>query len=96
MTTKGATAAFVDLLRAAGVLRPCDLSERGIDPKYLDRLYRRGLVQRVGRGLYRPAGAMVTEHHSLVEVAKRVPRGVVCLLSALRFHEVGTQSPFEV
>ena len=94
--TESATAAVMDLLRTAGVLRPRDLSERGIDPKYLDRLYRLGLVERIGRGLYRPADAMVTEHHSLVEVAKRVPRGVVCLLSALRFHEVGTQNPFEV
>src|SRR5271155_2962488 len=55
-----------------------------------------GQLERVGRGLYVPAKAKATEHHTLVEVAKRVPHGVVCLLSALRFHSLTTQSPHEV
>lgn len=46
--------------------------------------------------MYLPAEAPLTEHHSLAEAAKRVPRGIVCLLSALRFHDLGTQNPFEV
>lgn len=57
---------------------------------------RRGQVERVGRGLYTLPGAAATEHQSLVEACKRVPHGVVCLLSALRFHELSTQNPFEV
>jgi predicted transcriptional regulator of viral defense system len=57
---------------------------------------RAGELERVGRGLYVPKGAAITEHHTLVEAAARVPHGIVCLLSALRFHELGTQSPHEV
>jgi len=53
-------------------------------------------VRRVGRGLYVAEGSRVTEHHTLVEAAKRVPHGVVCLLSALHFHGLTTQSPHEV
>lgn len=49
-----------------------------------------------GRGLYVLPGCDTTEHHSLAEACKRVPKGVVCLLSALRFHELTTQAPFEV
>lgn len=55
-----------------------------------------GTLERVGRGLYIPAKAKVTEHHTLAEAAKRVPAGIVCLLSALAFHGMGTQSPHEV
>ena len=51
---------------------------------------------RVGRGLYVARGAKPTEHHSLAQASKRMPKGVVCLLSALRFHDLTTQSPFEV
>jgi predicted transcriptional regulator of viral defense system len=56
----------------------------------------RGQLKRVGRGLYVPAKVKATEHHTLVEAAARVPHGVVCLLSALRFHGLTTQSPHEV
>ncbi len=54
------------------------------------------MVERVGRGLYVAADAQWTEHHSLAEVAARVPHGVVCLLSALSLHGLTTQAPSEV
>jgi predicted transcriptional regulator of viral defense system len=54
------------------------------------------LLVRTGRGLYIPADAAATENRSLAEAAKRVPGGVVCLLSALQFHGLTTQLPFEV
>jgi predicted transcriptional regulator of viral defense system len=54
------------------------------------------VLEHVGRGLYLPVGARLTEHHTLAEAAKRVPAGTVCLLSALGFHEMTTQSPHEV
>src|SRR6516162_6429773 len=76
--------------------RPRDLAAWGIPPGYLDRLYRRGLLDRVSRGLYTWPDAEVGEHHTLAEAARQVPRGVVCLLSALRFHGLTTQSPHEV
>lgn len=53
-------------------------------------------MEQAGRGLYRLPSAVVTENHALVAVAKRIPHGVICLLSALQFHELGTQAPFEV
>ena len=53
-------------------------------------------LERVARGVYGLPGAATSEHRSLAEVAIRVPKGVVCLLSALQFHEIGTQAPFEV
>ena len=51
---------------------------------------------RVGRGLYIPANAQATEYHSLAEASKRVPKGIICLISALRFHDLTTQVPHEV
>jgi predicted transcriptional regulator of viral defense system len=53
-------------------------------------------VERVGRGLYVPAGADLSEHHTFAEAGARVPHGVICLLSALRFHGIGTQMPHAV
>ena len=85
-----------ELVRQQGVLRPRDLVARGLPGVYLERLAREGLVERVGRGLYRSRSVEITEQHTLAEVCRRVPQGVVCLLSALRFHNLTTQSPAEV
>ena len=83
-------------VRELGVARPRDLRACGLPESYLHRLARQGELERVGRGLYRVVGAEVSERQSLVEACKRVPHAVVCLLSALRFHELTTQNPFEV
>jgi predicted transcriptional regulator of viral defense system len=53
-------------------------------------------VERVGRGLYRLPDAEVSAHHALAEAAKAVPKGIVCLISALNFYEIGTQIPRQV
>ena len=82
--------------RHAGIIRPRDLKPLGIPVDYLWELHRRGILERLGRGLYALPGAEATENHSLAEACKRVPHGVVCLLSALRFHGLTTQAPFEV
>ena len=76
------------LARQAGVLRPRDLEAEGIPREYLRRLLADGLLERPGRGIYIAAGRKPTPNHSLAEAAKRVPHGVVCLLSALQFHEL--------
>ena len=86
----------LDLIRKMGVVRPRDLASHGVPPEYLRRLCARGLVSQLARGVYRAADAEATAHSSLVTVAKRVPDGVICLLSALRFHEFTTQSPADV
>ncbi len=85
-----------ELVQQQGVLRPRDLTARGLPRAYLGRLAQEGLVERVGRGLYRSRDVDLTEQHTLAEVGRRVPGGVVCLLSALRYHDLTTQSPAEV
>jgi predicted transcriptional regulator of viral defense system len=86
----------LDLARATGVLRARDLKAHGIHREYLRRLEHQGLITRSGLGIYTLLGTDFTEHHSLVEASQRVSHGVVCLLSALRFHRITTQAPFEV
>jgi predicted transcriptional regulator of viral defense system len=84
------------LARRHGVLRPRDLAPHGIPREYLTRLYAQGVLERPARGLYVLANAEADENQSLLEACKRVPHGVVCLLSALRFHGLTTEAPFEV
>jgi predicted transcriptional regulator of viral defense system len=83
-------------VRRKGIVRPRDLEALGIPREYLLRLYRQGKLSRTGRGIYTLPDAAVTERHSYAEVAKRVPGAVLCLLSALAFHELTTQSPAAV
>jgi predicted transcriptional regulator of viral defense system len=84
------------LARQKGLVRLRDAKASGIHPEYLRRLASKGELTRVGRGLYALPHAEITEHHSLAEVAARVPHGVVCLLTALRFHGLGSQNPKKV
>jgi predicted transcriptional regulator of viral defense system len=84
------------LARASKLLRACDVTQAGLPTITLTRLVRAGKLERMARGLYGLPGTTMSEHRSLAEVAARVPRAVVCLLSALRVHEIGTQAPFEV
>jgi len=91
-----ATQEIIALAKTRGLLRPLDLDARGLPRVSLTRLVRQGRLARVGRGLYALPDRPVSEHSALAEVARRHPRAVVCLLSALRFHELTTQAPFEV
>jgi len=79
-----------------GLVRARDLEAAGTARPAIRRMVATGQLQQVARGLYAPAGFEPTEHHSLAAAAALVPEGVVCLLSALQFHGVGTQTPFEV
>ncbi|HLW01601.1 MAG TPA: type IV toxin-antitoxin system AbiEi family antitoxin domain-containing protein [Ktedonobacterales bacterium] len=84
------------LARQVGVLRSRDLAAVGIAREHLRRLVREGQLKRVERGLYMLPDAIVTEHHLLAKVARRIPGGVVCLLSALAFHHLISQAPTQV
>lgn len=95
-TARGNTDRALELAREYGVLRARDLAQYGIAREYLTRLVRDGLLLHIGRGLYMLPDADITEFHSFAEAAKRVPDGIVCLLSALRFHNLTTQAPFEI
>ena len=95
-STKPKREQVLKLARNSGVVSASDIHSHGIHPEYLRRLCAKGELIRIDRGLYRLADADVTAHHGLAQAAKAVPKGVVCLLSALRFHEIGTQAPHEV
>lgn len=82
--------------RATTLLRARDLAAFGINRNQVRVATRTGLLEQAGRGLYRLPEADITQHHTLAEIARRVPNGVICLLSALSFHGLTTQSPHEV
>lgn len=84
------------VIRRLGVVRAAELEAHGIPRGQLYRLVRKGLVERQARGIYVSTKHPITAEHTLAQVAKRVPGGVFCLLSALRFHELTTQAPAEV
>ena len=98
LTTASATyeERVLRLARTCKLLRARDVIQQGLPTIALTRLVEAGKLERIARGVYGLPGAMLSEHRSLAEVAVRVPKGVVCLLSALRVHEIGTQAPFEV
>jgi predicted transcriptional regulator of viral defense system len=87
---------IIQLIQEKGIIRPQDVEAIGIARVYLHRLYQQGVVERAGRGLYRLPDAPVDSHHSFAEVIKRCPKGVISILSALEFHQLTTQLPFEV
>lgn len=78
------------------VVRPRDLVAAGEPRQSVYRKVRDGELTRVGRGLYARRGARTSAQRSLAEAAKLAPGGVICLLSALRFHHLTTQAPSEV
>ena len=83
-------------IRNKGIFRLTEARALGLHPEQVRRLTRQGHLTRLGRGLYTAASTVPSEHHTLAEVAKRVPKGIVCLLTALRFHAIGTQHPRQV
>lgn len=86
----------LELAQHKGVLRACDLEASAIPRVVLARLIATDQLKRVSRGLYRLPDAPSSELESLVTIARRVPQGVICLLSALQFHGLTTQLPREV
>jgi predicted transcriptional regulator of viral defense system len=84
------------IIGAMGIARARELEARGITRTQLSRLVNEGLILHQSRGLYVAARHAPTAQHTLAQVAKRVPDGVLCLLTALRFHGLTTQAPAEV
>lgn len=87
---------ILELAQRQRLLSAADVRAHGWSPQLLVKLEHGGKLQRVARGLYSLPDSQLSEHQSLVEVCRRVPKAVVCLLSALQFHDIGTQLPFEV
>lgn len=86
----------LEITRSSGIVSAGEVRAKGIHHEYLRQLCKEGKLVRIGRGHYMLPNAEVTAHHGLALTAKAVPRGVICLLSALRFHQIGTQTPYEV
>ena len=87
----------LDLIHKVGTLCSKDLGKYQISPKFLHELHAEGSIIRVGRGIYTLAEPeQVTENYSFAIAAKRIPQGAICLLSALQFHELTTQDPYQV
>jgi predicted transcriptional regulator of viral defense system len=82
---------ILELARQKGIIRPRDVEANGIPREYLIRLYREGDITRIRRGLYALPDSLTSESVTLAEVAKQVPHAVVCLISALQFHNLTTQ-----
>ena len=86
----------LELVRQRGIVRGTELDRLGVHRMYLKRLVDRGLLVQRSRGIYEAAEQRLSEHDSVIEVAVRVPRATLCLLTALRLHQLTTQNPFEV
>lgn len=86
----------MQLAESQGMIRVRDAEDRGIHREVLRRLTDQGRLVRVARGTYAPASSDPSTHHDLAVAATRVPQGIVCMLSALTYHEIGTQLPHEV
>ena len=96
-TRAAASARLLKLARSRSLLRTRDVAKLGIHTGTLTRMARAGELEKVGPGRYRlPAKPRASEHHDLVMATSAVPRSVVCLVSALRFHGIGTQLPHQV
>ena len=87
---------LASFLRERGIARLAEIRLAGITAATVSRLEREGVVTRLSRGLYQLANAIPEGNHSLAEASKRVPRGVICLVSALAFHGITDQIPRSV
>ena len=83
----------VGLLRTHGIICLSEFKDAQITAATISRLVEDGEVLRLSRGLYQLRDAPIEAHHSLAEAAKRVPKGIVCLTSALVYHDLTDQLP---
>lgn len=86
-------------LQRAGIgafFRPRDVLPLGVTPYQIQRLVAQGVVEQAAPGLYRLSNVEATETETIAMVASAVPHAIICLLSALRVHDIGTQSPRQV
>jgi predicted transcriptional regulator of viral defense system len=96
MPVASSSTRLLRLARRHGSVSRREVAEAKIHTQTLSRLVRAGALERVAWGRYRLPNAPVTEHHGLALVAAVAPKAVICLLSALSFHQIGTQLPHEI
>jgi len=83
-------------LQHDSILRTSQAIQLGIAPRTLYALYEAGLLVKVTRGVYRLAEAEPLSNADLIQVALRIPKGIICLISALSYHNLTTQIPHQV
>ena len=83
----------ISLLKRRGIARVSELTVKGVTRATVARMRDKGLVHQLARGLYQLPDATLDTHHALAEAAKRVPKGIVCLVSALAYHELTDTIP---
>ncbi len=96
MKTLSQNEALLELIRKSPLIRAGDLREAGIPSSVVSRAVRKGLIERVSRGVYRHPDNSWDENFSLSEVAAKVPQGIIVLVSALNFHQIGTHQAHSV
>jgi predicted transcriptional regulator of viral defense system len=79
-----------------GMIKSRDLESMGISRHKIPGMLRRGELERLGWGLYRKTSVEATEYETVAMVSAKIPNGIICLLSALQIHDIGTQSPREI
>jgi len=94
--TKDLHSKLLSLIKRTGILRAKDLAAHKIPREYLSRAIKSGEIVKLGRGIYTATEESLSTSFTLAQVTKVVPHAVIVLLSALRFHEIGTQNPHEV
>lgn len=90
------TATHLEATGIGAYFRPRDLRPLGVSFRQLQTLVSTGAVEKVGSGLYRLSEVELTELETVAMVASAVPKAIICLLTALRIHGIGTQAPHEV
>ena len=96
MELRDVEAKIQDLFSTKAIVKARELTENGINPAQIQRLVKTGKLVHPSRGIYMIPDSEITEHHSMLEVQQKVDKGVICLLSALHFHDIGTQIPHAV
>jgi len=96
MTTLSKRQQVINYVKNQSLVRSKEIEDQGLPRAYLYQLARDGIIENIGRGIYQWPDIKPNAHIALAEVAKKVPNGVVSLLSALSFHELTSQNPFEV
>lgn len=90
------TEQILKLAKEKGIIQAIDLELLGIARNYLYKLRKEGLLNKAARGMYMLPNAPITENQNFIEIAKKIPNAVVCLISALSFHGITTQIPHEI
>ncbi len=86
----------IDYVKHHSLVRSSEVEKNGLPRIYLNQLAQEGVINHVGHGLYQWPNIKLDSHAALSEVAKKIPKGVISLLSALSFHEFTSENPFEV